>query len=386
MADEASSSSSPSKPKRQPPRGFNRTLSRRFSRPDAGDSPAPSDPASAADDASEPEPADDGRTKQFVPPEEFASKSVVFDITAATEPPSSPDPLAGAQDWSSSPSTSAPDLGESASSSPSPGFRKSIVARQAKPVHHKVKKIAEAHADDEDEKGTHFGVDEDGVPEWKRKHAKRASVVARNQELAALRGLGGRQTSHGHGLKPAGEQRNREAPVAKKVLHMEKQRGDFNEEEWDWKHKRVVKVERDDTEHVHLSRIMASLKSGGAAARRASWVAVRNVRRSITAMTSGAAAAQAAAEGGCARRCGRAVGRACRPLCACLRRPLCLCLLAATVVTAAVLLFVPSVGDAMFGGCTHAGCPPAPPPSPPSPPPPRPPPPRPSESASAPEA
>ena len=148
------------------------------SRPDAGDSSAPSEPASAADDASEPEPADDGRTQQFVPPEEFASKSVVFDITAATEPPapSSPDPLAGAQDWSSCPSTSAPDLGESASSSPSPGFRKSIVARQAKPVHHKVKKIAEAHADDEDEKGTHFGVDEDGVPEWKRKHAKRASV------------------------------------------------------------------------------------------------------------------------------------------------------------------------------------------------------------------
>ena len=32
-------------------------------------------------------------------------------------------------------------------------------------MHHKVKKIAEAHADDEDEKGTHFGVDEDGVPE-----------------------------------------------------------------------------------------------------------------------------------------------------------------------------------------------------------------------------
>ena len=87
MADEASSSSSPSKPKRQPPRGFNRTLSRRFSRPDAGDSPSASEPASAADDASEPEPADDGRTKQFVPPEEFASKSVVFDITAATEPP-----------------------------------------------------------------------------------------------------------------------------------------------------------------------------------------------------------------------------------------------------------------------------------------------------------
>ena len=257
MADEASSSS-PSKPKRQPPRGFNRTLSRRFSRPDAGGSPSASEPASAADDASEPEPADDGRTKQFVPPEEFASKSVVFDITAATEPPSSPDPLAGAQDWSSSL--------ESASSSPSPGL--SIVAQQAKPVHHKVKKIAEAHADDEDEKSTHFGVDEDGVPEWKRKHAKRASVVARNQELAALRGLGGRQTSHGHGLKPAGEQRNREAPVAKKVLQMEKQRGDFNEEEWDWKHKRVVKVERDDTEHVHLSRIMASLKSGGAAARR----------------------------------------------------------------------------------------------------------------------
>ena len=59
MADEGSSSSSPSKPKRQPPRGFNRTLSRRFSRPDAGDSPSASEPASAADDASEPEPADD---------------------------------------------------------------------------------------------------------------------------------------------------------------------------------------------------------------------------------------------------------------------------------------------------------------------------------------
>ena len=300
--------------------------------------------------------------EQFVPPEEFASKSVVFDITAATEPPSlrplptrSPARRTGAR-------ARRPRLPTSAS--PQARRRRRASASRssrgrAKPVHHKVKKIAEAHADDEDEKGTHFGVDEDGVPGGSgstprarvgrraRTGARRAPRPRRAADVARPRAQAG-----GRAAQPRGAGREEGAAHGEAARRL--QRG----APWDWKHKRVVGVERDDTEHVHLSRIMASLKSGGAAARRASWVAVRNVRRSITAMTSGAAAAQAAAEGGCARRCGRAVGRACRPLCACLRRPLCLCLLAATVVTAAVLLFVPSVGDAMFGGCTHAGCPP----------------------------